>query len=68
MKRLACIALLAASLGGCVVLPAGPGYGYGHRHHGYADAPVIVVPQARPMPRAYERGYDRGYDRGHRGW
>ncbi len=66
MKRLVCIALLTALLGGCVVLPAGPGYG--HRHHRYADAPVMVVPQARPMPRAYERGYERGYDRGNRGW
>ena len=64
MKRLICIILTAASLGGCVVLPVG----HGHRHHGYADAPVMVVPPARPMPyRGYERRPDRGYDRGNRG-
>lgn len=66
MKRLICIILAAASLGGCVVLPVG--HGHGHRHHGYADAPVMVVPPARPMPyRGYERRPDRGYDRGNRG-
>lgn len=69
MKRLMCIALLAASLGGCVVVPTGPGYG--HYHH--YDAPVVVPPAVRVEPYrgygpAYQRGYERGYDRGYRGW
>jgi hypothetical protein len=35
MKLIAIIALLASSLGGCVVVPAyGDGY-YGHHHYGY---------------------------------
>ena len=73
MKRLICIALAAATLGGCVVAPVGPGYGYGH-HRRYVEPPVMVVPPYRsygPAP-GYGRGHDRGrggdHDRGRRAW
>jgi hypothetical protein len=36
MKKIALALLVAVSLGGCVVLPVGPGYyGGGYYHHGY---------------------------------
>ena len=63
MKRLICIALAAATLGGCVVAPVGPGYGYGHRPR-YVEPPVVVVPSYRG---GYGPGYGRDFDRG-RGW
>ena len=62
MKRLICIALAAASLGGCVVLPAGPAYR--DHHPRYVEAPVVVVPGNRgygPAPRP-GYGWDRGRD------
>lgn len=59
-KSLVCSILLAALLGGCVVVPAGPGYG---RYHHY-DGPGPY----RGYGPGYQRGYEQGYDRGYRGW
>ena len=61
------LAVGAAALAGCVVVPENPGYGYGHGY-GYggpprgvyvAPPPVVVVPPPRrrhayPPPRYYE--------------
>jgi len=54
VKKIALIALVAATLGGCVVYPAGPYYG--PRAY-YGGPPVVVEP-------GY--GYGNGYYR--RGW
>lgn len=69
-KGLVFSVLLAALLGGCVVVPAGPGYG---RYHRYYDGPVVVPAPARVEPYrgygpGYQRGYERGYERGYQGW
>ena len=58
MKRLICIAFLASLLGGCVVVPAGPGYGY---HRGYVEPPVMVVPPYGGY--GPWSGHHRGHDR-----
>lgn len=68
-KSIVFIVLLSAFLGGCVVVPAGPGYGHYHRY----DGPMVVPAPGRVEPyRGYgpgfQRGYERGYDRGYRGW
>jgi hypothetical protein len=55
MTRLVVLSLLAALLGGCVVVPAGSvSYGDGYYRRGYYDY----------GPR-YSYGYDHGYYRDH---
>ncbi len=65
MKRLICIALATASLAGCVVVPAAPGYG--HSYPRYVEPPVVVVPPYRGYGPRWDRDRDRGdWGRGHR--
>lgn len=64
MKRILCLLLATSTLGGCVVLPSGPGY----RDYGYGPPRVIVAPSWSGPYRGYgDGGWHREGGR-YRGW